>query len=289
MKRFGINIIFYFFITLLLLGCAGHSVKQGLLKSMIELDKRYIPALVFTDLEQQRESELAMDNLKREWSKFKEKYYNLEMRYGLNITDKFWKEDFDRIQGLIVSAEGYIKEENLGAAHESLKEVRLIFLELRHRNGLNYFLDPMTRFDNSMESIVSLLRGKDKLSDKDLDNLQALAVEAKESLDEAIAFNFEPDLYKYTPEKSEAIKKKLKDEREELQDFEKAVEEANSDMIFQTAQDLKPGFMVLYKSFGNFQSILDRAKQERKKKEAEEAKIKEKEESKNSQGGKNEN
>ena len=279
MIKQNFKIIISFICLLILIGCTGQSVKQGLLRSMIEFDKRYIPALVFTNLQQQRESELAMDNLKREWDKFNQKYYSLEIRYGLNITDKFWKEDFEKIKGLVVSAEGFVKEEDLKAAHENLEEIRLLLLELRHRNGLKYFLDTMTKFHDSMEAIIETLRGKDKLNDRDLSRLESLAQEADKSLKAALAFEFDPDLYKYTPEKIKAIREKLGSEMEELEDFERAVAAQNSDSIFQTAQDLKPGFVVLYKSFGNFQSILDRAKQERKKKEEEEEKKKQKEKS----------
>ncbi|MEE8637477.1 MAG: hypothetical protein V3T21_00365, partial [Candidatus Margulisiibacteriota bacterium] len=83
-----------FVLLLVLLGCAQEPEQRNILKSMAELDRVYIPVLLFTNLHKQRESEIALERLRSEWDKFDYKYHDLEIKYGLNITDKFWEEDF---------------------------------------------------------------------------------------------------------------------------------------------------------------------------------------------------
>ena len=51
-----------------LFGCGDKPVQQNLMAAMAGLDQAYIPAFVFTNLHKQRESEIAMQRLKKEWT-----------------------------------------------------------------------------------------------------------------------------------------------------------------------------------------------------------------------------
>ena len=260
--------LLFMFMVIALLGCAREPEQQNILKSMAELDRVYIPALLFTNLHKQRESEIALERLRSEWDKFDYKYHDLKIKYGLNITDKFWKEDFGRINELITTAEVYVKGGQLPRAHQQLEEVRLILKELRHRNGLDYFLDGMTEFHEAMEQIILSIRGKDKLNDKDLAKLRRLFKKAQASWAKVANSQIDPSLFGFKPEKVEAIRERIKYEERELASLAAALSSRDADRIFQAATDLKPNFMVLYKTFGDFQPIFDRVVKERKDKEA---------------------
>lgn len=252
------------FLILLLLGCAKEPAQQNILKSMAELDRRYIPALLFSNLQKQRETEIAMERLVKEWKEFDRKYHNLEFKYGLDIKDKFWKEDFCVINALIATAEGFVKEGKLTEAHAQLGGVRMVLRELRHRNGLKYYLDGMNEFHEAMESIILGLRGKDNLTDKDLDVLRGLFKKAQAGWAKVGRSEIDPSLFDFDTAKIEAIRKRVKEEERVLASFAAALSSEDPDRIFQSAQDLKPNFVVLYKAFGDFQPIFDKVLEERK-------------------------
>lgn len=252
------------FLSLILLGCSKEPVQHNILKSMAELDRVYIPALLFTNLQKQRESEIALERLLKEWEEFDRKYHNLELKYGLDITDKFWKEDFCVINTLIATAEGFIKEGKLTEAHGQLEGVRIVLRELRHRNGLGYFLDGMNEFDETMESIILCLRGKDNLTDKDLSILRRLFKQAQASWADVARSEIDPSLFGFDTTKIKAVRKRVKEEERMLASFAAALSSQDADRVFQAAQDLKPNFVVLYKAFGDFQPVFDKVIKERK-------------------------
>jgi hypothetical protein len=260
--------------ALLLFGCAKKPVQPKLLDSMAALDRLYIPALMFTDLHRQRESEIAVEKLSRVWNEFYDHFHGLEIKYGLNITDKLWKDDFERMNELITTAEALVRGGQLPMAYEELEEVRGIFKELRHRNGMVYFLDGMTQFDRDMEEIVLFIRGKDRLSDKQMDKIRDLFRQAQRTWSEVSRVKIDADVFGFDEEKIKAVKKRLLFQERKLASFAAALSSRDTDRIFQSAQDLRPNFVVLYKAFGDFKPIFDQMVGERKEKEAREAKEK---------------
>ena len=254
------------FVFLILFGCAKKPEPQNVLRSMAKLDQVYIPALIFTNLHKQRESELALERLRGEWDRFNKKYVNLKIKYGLNITDKFWKEDFYVIEGLMTTAESYVREGKLAEAHGQLKGVRMVLRGLRRRNGLEYYLDGMSEFHEYMEEIIFYLRGKDRFTDKDMDNLRSLFKKAQASWAKVSRSEPEAELFGFDQEKVDAVKKRVREEERVLAVFAAALSSQDADRIFQAAQDLKPNFVVLYKAFGDFQPVFDRVVKERREK-----------------------
>lgn len=256
---------------LLLFGCAKEGpVKPRLLRSMAELDQRYIPVLVFTDLHKQREAELAMQRYKEKWLIFYDDYHKLDLCYGENIVDKFWQEDFKRLNYLAASAEALIEQGELVAAHARLEEMRYIFKDMRHRHGLDYFLDGMTDFNNAMERMADILRGKDRLGERDLRRLKEIFEDAQNSLDGLTEARLNRELFRFDPEKVTAIKARVRQEQQALSALSLALVSRNADDIFQAVQDLQPNFVVLFKAFGDFQPIFDQMVKERDENKKEE-------------------
>ncbi|MFC1637502.1 hypothetical protein ACFL1W_00625 [Candidatus Margulisiibacteriota bacterium] len=251
-------------------GCAKKPVQPKLLDSMAALDRLYIPALVFTDLHRQRESEIAMEKLARVWNDFYDHFHGLEIKYGLNITDKAWKDNFDRINTLITTAEVLVKEEQLPLANESLDEVRGIFKDLRHRNGLKYFLDGMTEFDRALEEIIIFSRGQDKLSDKQMERMRGLFRKAQASWTKVSRAELDARIFGFDEQKVMAVKKRIQFQEKKLASFAAALSFRDADRIFQAAQELRPNFVVLYKAFGDFQPIFDQTVRERQEQEKKE-------------------
>jgi len=245
-------------------GCGNEPAKPRIMRDMADFDRAYIPAMIFTDLHRQRESEISAGRLRGKWEAFNRKYYELEIKYGVDIVDKFWKEDFDKIGRLLASAEGFIDEERLSEAHLELDKIRFVFGDLRHRNGLPYFLDGMNGFDAAMDKVRSFIEGKSALDDRDIEKLRNLAVDAREEWGRVMSVEIEADVFGFDDEKAAAIRNRVKDEDHVLREFEMALWSDSEDSIFQTAQDVQPNFVVLYKAFGDFQPVFDQIIKERK-------------------------
>jgi len=261
MKRI---VIFSCLVLVLLGGCAQEPIKPKLLRSMAQLDRAYIPAFIFTDLHKQRESEIAIERLRERWNPLYEQYYGVKLKYGVNIVDKFWKEDFDKTSAELELAETLIKAGKLSDAHERLIGIRTNLRELRQRNGLEYFLDGMTAYHDAMENIRLSLRGKDKLRDKDLKQLRALFKQAQKNWAKLDVTKIEAKNFGFKPKKIEAIRRRVRQQEKHLGAFAAALSSQNADAIFQSAQDLRPNFTVLYKAFGDWQPIFDQVIKERK-------------------------
>ncbi|OGB87300.1 hypothetical protein A3H38_05635 [candidate division WOR-1 bacterium RIFCSPLOWO2_02_FULL_46_20] len=258
------------FVLLLLVGCAKEPIQVRMLKSMEELERVYIPAFIFTSLQKPRESEVAVERLANEWRDFYRKYYKVKMTYGMNITDKLWREDFDNINARLASAEGYVKEKKLPAAYEKLEGVRYILLALRHRNGLDYFLDGLIEFNAALDKIIFSLKGKGRLTEMDVHVFRDLLKEAQAGLTRVEAAGADFKVFDLDDNKIVAIKERIKEEQKLLALFAAALSARKTDRISQSARDLKPNFIVLYKAFGDFQPVFDQVVKERKEMESQE-------------------
>jgi hypothetical protein len=261
------GIIFIFLFLIMLTGCSEKPPQVKIQDSMAELDQVYIPTFIFTDLGRQRESEIAFERFKNKWDAFYDKYYGLEIKYGVNITDKFWKEDFDRINGAVITAEALIREGDLFDANDELITVRVTLRKLRHRNNISYFLDRLAEFDDLMDQMVRSLRGKDRLTERDVDNLRGLFRQAQASWLRLENSEMELELFGFEAEKEQAVRDRIREEARMLGVFAAALSSRDTDKMFQAIQDLKPNFVVLYKAFGDFQPVFDQVVKERKERE----------------------
>lgn len=257
-------IIFVCLALVLIGGCAKEPVKPKLLRSMAQLDQAYIPAFIFTDLHKQREAEIAIQRLRARWDVIYDQYYGLKLEYGINIVDKFWKEDFDKTSAELELAETLIKAKQLSAAHERLVGIRTNLRDLRQRNGLEYFLDGMTGYHDAMENIRLSLRGKDKLRDKDHKQLRSLFKQAQNNWAKLDVTKIEAKNFGFRSKKIEAIRRRVREQEKHLAAFAAALSSKNADLIFQSSQDLRPNFTVLYKAFGDWQPIFDQVIREKK-------------------------
>ncbi len=274
LKRFGLYLLLVLLVTYGLLGCAQKSVKPELLTSMGQLDRVFVPAFIFTELGRQRESEIAIDSLKGRWLLFYDRFANIKMKYGLNITDKFWQEDFENINRAVLIAEAYVSEGKFEEANAELNDMRVTLKNLRHRHGLEYFLDNMTEFDLAVKEMTTLLRGKNKLTDREMDKLRGYFKQAQKAWLQAESVQIDPEIFAFEPKKVKAIKTRVKAEEKILATFAVALSSRQMDRIAQASTTLRPNYYLLYKAFGDFQPIFDKLVQERKQKEKEEAEAK---------------
>ena len=253
------KILILLFLFSIAAGCGREPIRQSLLKSMAELDRAYIPALFFMNLQKPRESEIALKILKAKWKQFDQKYYELELKYGIGITDKLWKDDFRAIDVLISSAEGKVAAGKLTAVREILKE-------LRHRHGLDYYLDKMVAFNDATEEIIKFLNGKKKLSETELAKLYALSKKAKKEWATVSASRIDIKTFGFDLKKPGAIKKLSDKEQKSLAKLDLAIDSKALDQIADTIKEIKANFMLIYRVFGDFNPVFEKIRLEKRKK-----------------------
>lgn len=244
-------------------GCAGEPVKPKLMRSMAQIDRAYIPVSVFTGLKKQRESELAFDLFRRQWEDLYGKYYGLEFKYGVDIVDKFWKEDLDRVKNIVLSSEAEIKGKKLAEAHKRLAGIPIILLGLRHRNGLNYFLDELADFDLVQKEINKLIAGKNKLTELEKNRLEKLAQEAGESWGRVASAEIDGKLFRLNGKNIKAMRKRISVEAEAVKQLIGAAAARDEEGAIAAAPQLLPEYIIIYRAFGDFKPIFDQVKKEK--------------------------
>lgn len=276
----------------LLLGCGRVPVQDKLLKSMAQLDRAYIPALFFADLSKQREAELSFQRLKNAWSGFYDKYYGLKLKYGVDIIDEYWQDDFDRAGALIASAESLIKARRLKEAALTLAPLQPIFAKLRHRHNLDYFLDRLIDFHLSLNSLTNNLIGKKQLTFREIERLSGPEAELTKKWEAVESSKINRNIYGFSSAKVGSFKKLLVQEKTAIAQLKAAVTKQDPVKVRQTVNDLRSGFAYIYRVFGDFQPIFDqvnkekRAVLEKQRKASVEAEAKNKKASKGSKGPK---
>jgi len=235
---------------------------------MVKFDRVYVPALVFTDLFRQRESEIALADLKKEWQRFYDKYHGMKMKYGVDIVDKRWPQDFDLINNLIASAEVCTSDELLIPAYASLEAVRFVLADIRKRNSLHYFLDYLNDFDATMGQMSLTVRSKTRLEEKDLKKLKNLSEQARLEWQIVGQASLEAKLFNFDELKVEALKERIKKEEQVLESLDRALKYKNQQAIFQSIQNIKAEFVVIYKAFGDFGPVFERVLEEKGKQNA---------------------
>lgn len=264
-----VKAFFFLIIFVLVFGCASKPLKTQMLNDMAALDQVYIPTLVFTNVYRQRESEIALERFKKEWQKFYQHYHDQEMKYGLDIVDTQWPQDFEKMNALVISAEGYINDERLKPASASLEAVRFVLGQMRKCNGLEYFIDNLNYFDATLKQISQSVRGRSRLADNDLQKLKSLSSQALIQWQAVTQGSLEGELFGFDEEKLAALNQRIKKQQQVLERLDRAIRRKKQSVIFQSTQDVKPEFMVIYKAFGDFQPVFEIVKNEKIEKEAE--------------------
>ncbi len=264
------RVILILLLCLSLFGCGEEQEQNKFLKSCAHFDQIYIPTLMFTKLNKQRESEIAINKLKNKWQSFSEQYQDLEIKYGVDIVDELWPMDFEKISDQITAADILIRQNSLEAAYLELDGVREVFKELRSRNGMTYFLDKMTDFYDLIDEMSAIVANTTSLSRQEKQRLTLLNNEALKQWQEISQANLNGEYFGFSKAKINAIKKRIKLEKGSLVNLETALAVSGTRRIIKAANDCQTNFIMLYKAFGDFQPILDQAKEERLKKENEE-------------------
>lgn len=162
--------------------------------------------------------------------------------------DSRWASDLAEVAAWIETAERQIRAGEVQEAHETLEQVRMRWLAVRERNGVDYFGDHLIRFHEPMEKVALAVKGKtpDMLTDAELGAIRAALPELKR-LWRPIA---EAEATGLTPERAAERRRRIDALARIIQALDRAVAANDWAAILASGTKLKPAFVPLYMQFG---------------------------------------
>jgi hypothetical protein len=212
-----------------------------------KLDRSYVPALALTKMGTRSASEKALQRLDRDWQAFRERFDSAMP------DDNQWPSDCQRISQAIATAKEQLDTGHQLEAHEALEAIREILMESRVRSGLDYYLDHMTRFHDTMEEIVLTVKDKkpDELSQKAVARLPDLARKATQEWNVVKSASFDAERFGFSKQKLAQRQQLLKAETLALQELEQAIATGDLVQIIKKGQAIKPPFAKSFMLFGD--------------------------------------
>ena len=239
----------------LLVGLFGFSLanvchaEDNLVQDMIKFDQHYIPALAFTSDEQLPQSRSAMQALLPVWQSFQQRYANSRSN------DKQWLTDFNTVNNYIDQAKKIVASgDNLKDAHEALEHIRIVFMQLRQRNNIDYYIDNLTRFHEPMEKIVLAGKGKtvDTFQAQQMATIRDTLPQAKKLWKATITKPFDAKQYGFNQEQAKLMQSLVHQQMLTLEQLEKTLASKDKQAIINAAVAIKPNFARIFKMFGRF-------------------------------------
>jgi hypothetical protein len=236
--------------ALLALSFAGRIFgDESLIRDFVSFDRAFIPPLSLTNQEKADPSRKAIQVLKEEWGRFKNKYFSA------NPKDTKWKEDLDLVESKILSAERIIDDgKNLMEAHETLEAIRYAFLGLRKRNGIEYYIDHLSEFHEHMEAIVHAASDTTPatFTEKEKAFISKECAEATRIWSAVQALPFDKELYGFDDRREAKRQDLLLREAEALLSLKKSLESGDARQIIQAAKGVRPNYAQQYMLFGDY-------------------------------------
>ncbi len=222
--------------------------KASIKKEMIELDRVYIPTLMYTRQEDTNKSREAITKLQIIWEKF-------NSNNSRDYPDSAWRNTFVHVGGLFARADGLLNTSNdFKAAHEALEEVSVILGEMRTSYELKLFSDYLTDFRRPMEAIVLSVKGlnAETLTDSTVLSLQAITTEAQALWAIVDTLSLDTTLYEVTTIEHKRLKKWIVEESALLKELNEALHADDKSEVIRLALQIKLLFAKTYTFFGGF-------------------------------------
>jgi hypothetical protein len=225
---------------------------DDLMKDFVSFDRAFIPPLAFTNQEKVKPSKKGMGILKENWTTFKARHYEA------NPKDPQWKKDLDGIEERILRAGRIVaSEKSLMEAHEILEEIRYVFMNLRKRNGMDYYIDHLSEFHGHMEAIMHTASERDagSFTTKDGEYIDRECGQAVKIWERIQTLPFDKLLFGFDDQKVAAMRDLMEKETQALQRLKKALEGEDKARIIESAKKIRPNYAQLYKMFGDFDRV----------------------------------
>ncbi len=228
-----------------LISCTGSGNKESIKRRMALIDQLYVPSLALTNAGNATGSNKALSLLQEHWDDFEEMY---AMRFSPQQ-----RTYLDSIARFIQYSRQLTNSGKLAEAHEALEHVRWLALELRNDLDIDYYLDGLTLYHDTMEQLVKAARiSGDSTASAKIDSLYPIARRKWEN-----AARHSPDTAAFglSVQDLAGITKAEDAETAALDNLGAALTSDDIAGIRKSATDLRPPFVQLFKSFGNFEAV----------------------------------
>lgn len=223
-------------------------------RDMVLFDRMYIPALMLTWQGQRTSASHALAELAVHWRGFRARYDDF------NPDDSYQDSDFDFIQLMIAEARDMVDQgEDLTEAARILGGVRSVFLRLRRRNSITYFLDYLTAMYEPVKTIHRAAQDQtpESLTIAHVDEMRVALPEALRMWKKVARTSFNSELFGFDQERETqlyaciALEEKALHQLQEILATIKTL--ANEARIIDTALQVRQGYDRVLRLFGDFE------------------------------------
>jgi DNA-binding protein len=233
-------------VVCMLFGATAHA---DIVTDSAVFDKAYIPALAVTSQNDAEKTKAAMARLHPSWLTFSNAYRQHKP------SDDAWKSGFSEIDNWIAKADDIVaRGSNLTEAHDALEPVRVILMQLRRKNGIDYFVDYQTAFHEPMEAIVLTAKGKtpETLTQQDIDKIRSLMPTLNARWSALQNAKFSPELFAFDNARVTQVNQSMESETNAIAALKRALADSDKSAIIQRASAIKPPFAQMFMLFGEF-------------------------------------
>lgn len=223
---------------------------RAVLTRMAKLDRAYIPALALTSQGRKEDSIKALARLHTDWEGF------VKEQASAFLGDDRWKQDIANVSERIRDAGSLAGAGKLAEAHEALEVIRFTLGDARKRHGLEYFLDPLHAFHEHMEALAMFAKSREGsgLSDADLAKMkQDLLPPVVETFAGIAAAPIDRAALGLDAAAEARTRAMVKDLGAAVKRFETYCTGGDRQQMLKTALAVKPAFVKLFTSFGDFE------------------------------------
>lgn len=236
-------------LSVLMSGTASANDK-ALLQATIEMDRQYIPAVIYIDQGDRQSASDAMMKFSEQWSSF-------ITTFEVNSDDPEWPHFLDIASGMVSEAFIDVQQGDLESAKKQMEAVTVTLHGLRERNGINYYVDELNAYKPYMDALIAVADSKSgKLFTKD--QIRALQKNWAQVWPrwEAIRHHvsrakFDQALYGFTDDRFVELKQAVAQEQLALNKLRQALRSGTHQEMADAAIGLEAGFMRTYRAFGD--------------------------------------
>ncbi len=213
-------------------------------KAMVHFDRAFVPVLVYSCQGDIHQAKRAVFYLEFQWQKLQKKYEGCLPEEA---------ETLNRINDWLGDAYYAIDANCPATAANQLEHVKYEFMELRRRYGLEYYLDGLYDFQNSI-GLLAEAGGDELMCRMEWEEYEHLLNTARAEWKAIQEKPFDAALYEFDDKRLQQLRSEQKAMEEVLDQFAEIFSCANRQELARASRNLQPAFFEVLKVFGNFEN-----------------------------------
>lgn len=236
-------------LTVVMSGTASAN-DNALLQATIEMDRQYIPAMIYIGQGDRESASDAMMKFSQQWSSF-------VTTFAVNSDDPEWQHFLDIASGMVSEAFIDVQQGDLESAGKQLAAVTVTLHGLRERNGISYYVDELNAYKPYMDAMIEVADNKTgkrftKAQIKTLQKNWAQVWPRWEAIRHHVSrAKFDQQLFGFTDDRFVELKQAVAQEQMALNKMREALRGGSHQDMADAAIGLEAGFMRTYRAFGD--------------------------------------